>query len=787
MSNSSYLKTHIVSVGLIIFLVIGNAFAKEKSDETFQLPELNEPGEILIDKWGIPHIYAQNLGDAYFLQGFSAARDRLWQIDHWRRRGLGLLSEVYGPKYAKYDRAAKLFLYRGDLAKEWLAYGPDGKKIIEAFAAGVNAYLKQIEKSPHLMPVEFRRGGFKPAIWSPRDLVRIRSHGIALNVFSEIERVQTICQYGEKAEALRVKLQPEWSTNQTPGIDICEIPENVLSTYFFSRRAALSAKDLPSSSGGSNNWAISAEKSATGRAVIANDPHRPLGLPALRYLSHVETPEFAFAGAGEPFAPGISIGHNGHVAFGLTVHFIDQEDLYVYDLNPENLNEYRYRDGWEEIVTLTEKLPVRGEGARNLRLRFTRHGPIIHEDLERNRAYAVRSMQLEPGNAPYIGSLNFIRAKNVQEFNAKLTSWGGPGENMVFADLAGNIAWQVAGFVPRRPNWDGLWPVLGDGTYEWSGIVPLSQMPSNINPKEGWIATANEMNFPKNYPYRARRTGFEWVDSARAERIKELLTSEETVPFSASLNIQNDFVSLPARELVTRLRGVQTTDHAMQRLIDQFAGWTFDMTTDSEPAALYAIWFRNHLPEALFASIVGKTKPPKFRMHATVIRAIIADPLLETKGVLDESGLDALLLSSLKEASETLSELTQKNGARVAWGDIQKLTLQHPLESALENDSIRCASVFNQAMGGTEHTVNVAYSGPDYKVITGSAPRIVMDVGNWNNTRIMNVPGQSGNPHNPHYCDLGSSWLNGEYIPFLFSRDAVQQATVHRITIEPKQ
>ncbi|WP_271215044.1 penicillin acylase family protein, partial [Pseudonocardia halophobica] len=304
------------------------------------VPGLESPVEMIIDRWGVTHIYASCSHDAYFAQGFNAARDRLWQIDLWRRRGLGLLSEVFGPHFVERDRAARLFLFRGDMRQEWLAYGSDTKRIASAFVAGVNAYVDLVRASPSLLPPEFRRYGYLPSRWQPEDVARIRSHGLFQNIREEVARARTIRDYGVAVEELRKVREPFVPLTVPEGLDLDAIPDDVLDVY----ELATTYPDfddparVPSSDAvlmeGSNNWVLGGQVTSTGRPIVANDPHRSLSLPSLRYLVHLNTPSFSVIGGGEPALPGVSIGHNGALAFGMTLFSVDQEDLYVYELDP---------------------------------------------------------------------------------------------------------------------------------------------------------------------------------------------------------------------------------------------------------------------------------------------------------------------------------------------------------------------------------------------------------------------------------------------------------------------
>lgn len=524
---------------------------------SFAVPGLEKPAEVLVDRWGVPHLYAGTLYDAFVAQGFIAARDRLWQMDLWRKRGLGEMAKDFGPAWVENDRAARAVLYRGDMYREWLAYGSDAKRVAEAFTAGVNAYVAQVRAQPSLLPPEFALLGYQPAMWAPEDVVRIRHHGLTLNFTSEIDRARAFCAGGPgiKADWLRRELDPPVNPRVPQGLDPCTIPAVELraaylrategpqftktNTKLAATVASLqpgtdAAEELqqasqgdPTGAYGSNNWVISPKLTSTGRPILANDPHRAHGAPSLRYMSHLSAPGMDVIGAGEPFLPGLSIGHNGTIAFGLTRFYMDQEDLYVYQLNPRNPNEYRYQGRWEPMVRVTERIAVKGESApREVVNTFTRHGPVLLAEPGKQRAFALRAAWLEPGMAPYFGSMDYMRARNWDQFRAAMNRWGAPGENQVYADTSGNVGWIPGGLTPIRPNWDGLMPVPGDGRYEWSGFRNGDELPSEFNPARGYVVTANENNIPPDHPAAKKGVGYEWSDAARARRLKELFAAK---------------------------------------------------------------------------------------------------------------------------------------------------------------------------------------------------------------------------------------------------------------------
>ena len=430
---------------------------------------LEQDAEIRVDPWGVCHIRAGSRRDAFFVQGLSAARERLFQLDIWRKRGLGRLAADLGPGFLAQDRAARLFLYRGDMDAEWAAYGTqDARAITEAFVSGINAWIALTEADPALLPPEFAALGTRPERWEAADVVRIRSHGLVRNVLSEAARARVMATAGLETDLARRSLEPPHAVVVPEGFDPACVPEDVLDVF----RLATAQLDVSparlaatleeawrwsrvSDMGdvylqGSNNWAVAPSRTATGRAVLASDPHRLHALPSLRSVVHLTAPGLDIIGAGEPALPGVSIGHNGTAAFALTIFPMDQEDLYVYQTDGVS---YRHNGAQEAFAEVVESIAVRGCPDQEVTLRFTRHGPVVCE--KPGLAFAVRSVWSEPGASAYFASLAYLDVTSVEAFEKALTHWSTPSVNQVYADVSGRIAWFAAGKSPIRPNWHG--------------------------------------------------------------------------------------------------------------------------------------------------------------------------------------------------------------------------------------------------------------------------------------------------------------------------------------------
>ena len=775
-----------------------------RSTDTIAIMGLRQPVEILIDRWGVPHIYAKNEPDLFFAQGFNAARDRLFQIDLWRRRGLGQLSEVFGPAYIEQDKAARLFLYRGDMQREWAAYSSDSAQVAGYFVAGINAYIDWLQKHPERMPFEFRKLNYTPAKWAPEDVVRIRTHGLTGNLNYEIARSKVVCAADLKSDRIRFRLQPEWQTQEPAGLDPC-LPPDVLKTFVLATQEvrftpqalnAANSADAELALGvvpndgieGSNNWVIAPAKSATGRAVMANDPHRAYGEPSLRYISHLDAPTLHAIGANEPSLPGISLGHNDWIAFGYTRFYIDQEDLYVYELNSANPEQYKYQSRWELFRVVREEIKIRGQQPMPVDLKFTRHGPVIYVDQPKNRAFAVKSAWLEPGTAPYYKSIRYIRAQNFEEFKQTIGNWGTPGLNHVYADVKGNIGWMAGGMAPIRPNWDGLMPVPGDGRFEWAGRWSGDQLPSIYNPKTGYITTSNEMNMPADYPYNERKLGFEWVNGSRHQRLDEMFHKLDKLTLEDSMRLQNDEVSIPARRLVALLQPLSSSDPKTQSALDIIKGWDASFDVDGPAPVLHEVWFSRYLLKGFKYAVLPKTAADSFVNPDT---AVMLEALERPETVFGDNAVqkrNEVLLTSLRSAYEDVAKTQGLDTKQWRWAKVHYNLSEHPFAAIVDEATRAKINVGPIPKNGSEYVPNNSqYRPTDFRQIVGPSVRIVVDVGNWDNSRIINHPGQSGDPDSLHYRDLASMWRNGQYFPLLYTRTAVDQETEHAIELVPQK
>lgn len=755
---------------------------------------------INIDRWGVPHIRAENLRDLFFAQGWNAARDRLWQIDLARKRGLGLLSRDFGPGYLAQDRASRLFLYRGDMASEWKAYGSDAEEICTAFSNGINAYIDACDTGLAQLPPEFAVLGTRPDYWKPEDVVRVRTHCLTRNASSELLRSKVIAsagpELGAKLDMLRKQLAHGVTPAPVEGLDPAVMSDRVLRDFqlavspvtFCKERLDCSLEKaglwtVVNPSGevsrssfeeGSNNWAISAEKTVTGRPILAFDPHRAHTLPSIRHVVHLTMPGLDVIGAGEPIVPGVSMGHNGTAAFGLTIFGADQEDIYVYDTAADDPDSYAYDGGWKKVRVIEESIPVKGYLEQPVRLKFTRHGPLLYQDEKNNRAFAVRTVVTDPGMAPYMASLSVMRATSYQEYVRSLEGWGCPSVNHIYADTSNTIAWKPAGAIPVRKNWDGLLPVPGDGRYEWNAYLCPSKGPSEVNPPRGFIATANAMNIPDDWLQYNPAVAYEWPDSSRHDTLHHELGRDKLVSIEECIRLQcSTFSPVAARIIKATTKLFGDVDEIWAFLKD----WDHDLAAGSAQAALFEIWLSNHLGPLLArrmgasARVMPLLVPIEAQKIAAWLENAEADPEM----------IEALR-TSLLDAWLECSALMGGDPANWSWGRLHKLHLRHPLQSLITKNW----SLEPMEVGGSGSAINYAtYRLSDFSVTAGPSVRMIIDVGHWDDSLFVNSPGQSGVPNSQHYADLASSWRKGEYKPLLYSREAIDRETELRIILEP--
>jgi penicillin amidase len=789
--------TLVVSVSLMLLSSIAATMHAQTADELLQkargalamidgekaLPGLKEAVEVLRDRWGIPHIYARNSDDLFFAQGFVAAQDRLFQLDMWRRLAAGETAEVMGRQALDADRFARLLRYRGDMEREWSSYSPDTRQIAVAFTAGINACIDQAGKR---LPIEFQILGIEPGKWRPEDILG-RMSGIIMtrNFQQEVARARLIAAVGVDKARWLAPTDPAVPFAPAPGLDLGGIDQNVLAGY----AAATKVLQFQPAKNESNNWVVSGKRSISGKPLLASDPHRPIALPALRYLVHLNAPAergeggWNVIGSGEPGLPGVAIGHNERIAWGITIVGTDQADLFVEDTDPVDPARYKSEGGYERFRIIKETIKVKGEPQPvEVELRFSRHGPVIYQDLKRHRAYALKWVGSEPGGAAYLGSLAIDRARNWPEFLKALQAWKGPSENFVYADVDGNIGWVAAALSPVRRDYDGLLPVPGNAGHEWKGFLAVKDLPTKFNPPAGFIATANHNILPAGYKH---PINFDWAPGYRFARLHQRLESKDKFTLADFQDMQHDSTSFPGQVLVRLVKTVDMQDAALAPYAKLLASWDGVLSMTAAAGPLHAAWMLE-LQDAFYLPHIPKDLLPAIRtvLNARVMLTALENPDRNWFGDDPIAGRDRLLRSTFAAA---VAKLKMKLGLDVdkwSWGKLHTVTFRHPL-AKLGTAYEKAFNLGPVGRPGDALTPLNTKHDEKFQQVHGATYRHVLDLADWDRGLATSAPGQSGQPGSPHYGDLLPLWAEGRYFPLAFSRKRVEEVTAHRLRLTP--
>jgi penicillin amidase len=750
---------------------------------TEKVAGLHESVRVQRDRWGVAHIYARDQHDLFFAQGFVAAQDRLFQMELWKRAGQGRLAEILGASAVQRDINARRLRYRGDPQQEYGSYASDAQPILQAFTAGINAYLATLERpgQPGL-PLEFQLAGFKPEPWKPEDcLNRLAAYAMMANASDELLHAQLAASLGAGRATELFHFDPDARLDPAPGVDLTGLSPALLENIVGAdKRIPFPAGTLKES----NNWTVSGALTASGKPMLANDPHRVIAQPSLRYIVHLSAPGWNVIGAVEPALPGVAAGHNEQIAWGFTIFGIDQQDLYIETLNPSDPKLYRTADGWSAMREERETIRVRGAPDVEVTLHFTKHGPVVWEDGK--RALALRWVGAEPGTAGYLASLSVDRARNWQEFERAMPRWKVPPENIVYADRAGNIGEHSTGLAPRRTTFNGLLPVPGSGQYEWAGFVPNAELPHSYNPAEGFIATANQKTIPAHYAY---AVGYEWSSPTRFERIQEVLAAARKEGHKLTMldmqALQLDVVSLLARRLQALLRGAldsngDKSSPAARLLLD----WDGALRADSASAALYEVWTMQ-LRRAVTRRALPADAPglmPPWELYQVVLE--LSAPRSEWFGPSAIAARNALMLETLQTA---YAELTTRQGGdpqRWSWGALHQAYFRHALDGATGSASLLDRGPVERP-GDGDVVQATDHDDGSFEQTSGASYREIFDLADWDKSVAINAPGQSGQPGSPHYDDLLPLWSSGKYFPLKFSKAAVDAVTTDLLILQP--
>ena len=742
-------------------------------DGDFRLLGIDERGEVLRDSYGVPHIYAKTDHDLWYLQGYVTAQDRLFQMDLYRRAGSGRLAEVLGEPALDADRQMRTFGLARVAAQELPLLREDTRASLQAYADGVNKLLEQRGES---LPIEFIILGYRPYPWTAVDSIvvaKLQAYDAATNYTQELLRASLATRFGAGVLAT---LMPDPSGG-AQAIDerAWAAVAPLLSSGTSSPGALALGVILPGSGErvGSNCWVVAGSRTASGKPILAGDPHLAVRNPSIWYEIGLEGPRYKLVGFSFAGIPGVVIGHNDRIAWSLTYAYADTQDLFVEHQDPSDPGRYEYKGSFEAATVFRETIKVKGRADPVVEnVAITRHGPIVTPILKDQTAQlALRWTALDPGRL-----LDFVfelaRAQNWSEFRAAVTDFNGAAVSACYADVDGHIGYQLVGRLPARKG-DGQIPVPGwTGEYDWTGVLPGDANPSIADPPSGVIVNANDR--PTQDP---RVVGYmgEWDPGFRATYIAQRLVSTAKADLGAMRSLQTDFTSLPVARFREAILAASPTTQRARDGQAAIRAWDGSLAADSPAAAIYESWlvrmcervFRDKLGASLYRDYAGGARIT-FALYQLIGRpndawfSEIGDPAV--------SGRDAVSGRALDDAAKDLASRFGADLTGWRWGDMHPITFAHPLAIG---PLALLLNIGPLKRSGDEYSVNKeAYSiNSPFAVTSHPSERMIVDLADLDASLSVTPEGQSGQPGSKYWGDQVKLWATGEYKPMRFSRD----------------
>ncbi len=726
------------------------------------------------DDKGVPHISAETDADLYRAQGYVQAQDRLFQMDLARRQASGRLSEIIGEATINSDKHFRTFSLRDAAEKSLAAYDAESKQVLEWYAEGVNAFIAQAKEN-NTLSYEFTLLGYEPEEWTVIDSLTIGKYMAydlggnwnilafrhwALQNFEEEKAKELFMKYPENASSI--------------------IEANIKNPVAVVGQ--FNVELLPNEFNGSNNWVVSGDKTKSGKPILADDPHLGLSTPSIWYQMHLQSPQQNVNGVIFAGIPGIILGHNEDIAWGVTNVGPDVQDLYIEIPNPDNPTQFRYDGQWEQAEVRDEPIRVKDGETVDFEVVVTRHGPIMTDlafkETEPTAQFSMQWTALQP-TAELRAVLGFNKAKSWDDFERALEDFKAPAQNFVFASHDGTIAYKANGQIPIRKQGDGQLPVPGDSSdYGWEGFIPWDELPTVVNPEEGFIATANNKVIGEEYPYHI--TDF-WAQPYRFERIKEVLEANNALTVEDMMNLQMDQHNLYAREflpnLLTSIKA-QDQDEKYTEIIALLENW--DMVDAKEAGAplvfhtlmikLQEVLFQDQMPRDMYSLMKGK-----FNIADQLLRTAYAGK--KSIWLEEQDGVDAVVYKAFELTIAQLEEQFGKNASKWQWGDFHQLTFNHTLGSA----SPILAAYFDAkkvAIGGSKVTVQAADNDLAGNVDHGASWRFVVDMDDLSSAHHIVGPGQSGHVKSDWYQDQVLDWVHGNYHETFIRKEDIKGKTL---------
>jgi penicillin amidase len=765
-----------------------------KTEGEIRLDGLNAPIEVLRDAYGIPHIFAASIEDAHYALGFVHAQDRLWQMEVSRRLAAGRLAEILGRPALETDRFMRMLGVRRVAQANLEHYDAQTRSLLDAYAAGVNAFLA----THPVLPPEFWIARAAPEPWS------------AVDSISWTKMMAWDLSGNWREELLRMRLSKTLATSRIqeflppyPGDPVVALPD-LRQLY---RNLDKPLRELAERWGrdadvavGSNNWVVSGARTSSGKPLLANDPHLGLSAPPVWYFAHLHTPGFDAIGATLPGVPGVVLGRNERIAWGFTNTGPDVQDLYIEKIEPSG--RYLAPDGPRAFAVFEETIKVRGASDEKLTVRESRHGPIISDVLQqaqdampRGYAMAFAWTALAPDDLSVQAGFELARATNWSSFLAAARDFHAPQQNVVYADVDGNIGFIAPGRVPiRKPGNDlkGLAPAPGwDARYDWAGFIPFEELPRAYNPASGAVVTANHKIVPPGYKYPIT---YGWQPPYRAERIGQLLDARPSHSVATFARIQADVVSLAARELLPKLLTIEGQSADARRALAALGSWDGTMAADRPEPLILVAWWRE-LARAVYADELGDAFARNWSTRAVLLGNVLANVDGQGRWCDDVRTTRTETCAEVLSASleKALKDLKARYGADLSewkWGEAHQAHHQHRPFSRVR----WLAWLFDIKVPspGDAYTVNVGRSDFDnaaepYENRHAPSLRAIYDLADPERSLFIHSGGQSGNPLSSQYRGFTEAWAHGQYIPMLTDRMHLEANGVQRLVLTPRQ
>jgi penicillin G amidase len=758
-----------------------------------QFEGLDGPVEVLRDRWGVAHIYAQNTPDVCFGQGFVHAQERLWQMDFNRRVVSGRLSEVLGEAALPADRAMRTMSLRLTAEQEALKVSGNLRVLLEAYCSGANAWISFATRHRKL-PVEFMLLGYQPQPWRIVDILswgKLMCWTLATNWQSEVMRSQIINRLGpEKTAELEIDIGKTWAII----LDLGQVLAGEKVVDPPRRYTGPGAGE----GAGSNNWVVHGSHTATGKPLLANDMHLELTSPGVWFENHLIGGELEVTGVTMPGVPLVVAGHNRQVAWGFTDSCPDTQDLFEEHLrrSSEGGWEVEYKGQWLPAIVRSEEILIKGGKKVNEEVVVTRHGPVINTLF--NNVFpdmpplALRWTALDPDDS-FQAFYDMNIASDCQEFRQALRKFDNPSQNVVYADIVGNIAYTMNGRIPIRLKGDGTIPAPGwSGEYDWSGYIPFDELPHLYNPPGGYIATANNQVQRPDFPY---FLGRDYLVSERAGRIIELLEAREKVDIPYIQKMQFDQVAFSSRTFGRYLGALQVVEPDLQTIVEAMRLWDGKLDVGSPMASIFESTSRQaarlvleHWLGDLGPRIQGKGPwPGQWPEHAWEwFIHLLEEPDSPWFDLGNGEQRNDVLKLALQQSVEFLKRELGPQMKDWKWGRLHQLTFEHVLGEQKPLDRVFNIGPF--PIGGDGNTIWSSFtslSDLQRRPMTGPPFRFIADLGDLDHCWGLLIPGQSGHLASPHHADGIRPWFEGDYHPMLFRRDELEQNLVARLVLTP--